>query len=207
MKITEIRQGVRNENRVNVYVDGKYALSLDIAQVVDLGVKVGLEVSEEKLAELSKASELGKLYQRALEWVLTRPRSEKELRDYLVRKLRKPSEDFTKLQEEIIERLISRGYVDDVKFAEYFVENRFVKKGVAKKRLRMELMKKGVKKEVVDAVLTNSERSDEAEILKIIARKRARYDDEKLIMYLCRQGFSFDLSRELVQTYEKDSQN
>ena len=87
LRITDIRQGVKNPNRVNVFVNGKYAFSLDIAQVVDLKIKVGLEISEEKLEDYKKASEFGKLYQRALEWVLMRPRSEKEVYDYLYKKV------------------------------------------------------------------------------------------------------------------------
>jgi len=215
-KITDLRQGVRNENRVNVFVDGKYAFSLDIAQVVDFGVKVGKLLTPEELQELKKASEFGKLYQRTLEWVLMRPRSVRETKDYLFRKLKRSfskmdtvsrenyTGDFTEFSGQIIERLISKGYLDDETFARYYVENRFVKKGVSMKRLKMELMKKGVAKEIIDEVLDASERDDKDEILKIIARKRARYDDEKLLAYLCRQGFSFDLSRELIRSYEKD---
>ena len=86
-KITDLKQGVKNQNRVNVFVDGKYSFSLDIAQVVDLGVKVGKLVTPEELEELKKASEFGKLYQRALEWVLVRPRSERETNDYLYKKI------------------------------------------------------------------------------------------------------------------------
>jgi DNA polymerase-3 subunit delta len=81
--ITDIRQAVKNENRVNIFVNGKYSFSLDIAQVVDLGIKKGLIITEEQLADYKKASEFGKAYQRALEWVLTRPHSERELADYL----------------------------------------------------------------------------------------------------------------------------
>ena len=81
--ITDLRPAVRNENRVNVYVNGKYMLSLDVAQVVDLGVKVGRVLQWTDLEELKQASEFGKLYQRALEWVLTRPHSVREMRDYL----------------------------------------------------------------------------------------------------------------------------
>ena len=91
--ITELRQGVKNPNRVNVFVDGKYTLSLDVAQVVDMGVKVGQTVTADELAEMKKASEYGKLYQRTLEWVLTRPHSVRETRDYLVRKLKISSSD------------------------------------------------------------------------------------------------------------------
>jgi len=246
LKITDMKQGVRNENRVNVYVNGKYSFSLDVAQVVDLGVRVGLEITEERLAELKEASEFGKAYQRALEWVLVRPRSVRELRDYIrkyemrsevkerkkdwdrdreiaeliaqgedmdaerlrkrterakVKKAKQEKYDFKDL---IIEKLVGKGYVDDRKFAEYYVENRFVKKGISEKRLRMELMKKGVARGIIEEVMTGSARNDEEEIKKIIAKKRARYDDEKLIMYLVRQGFSFELAKSLVLEFGKD---
>ena len=201
--VTELRQGVKNPERVNVFVSGKFEFSLDVAQVVDLGVRVGTVLSSEELGELKRASEFGKLYQRALEKALSRPHSERELRDYLNRKVFEKKLD-KKYIDEIIGRLIDRGYLNDRRFAEWYVENRFVKKGVSRRRLNMELSKKGVAKEIIDETLSTSERDDAGEILKIITRKRARYDDEKLLAYLCRQGFSFDLSRELIQSYGKD---
>ena len=229
-KITNIKQAVKNENRVNVYVDGKYSFSLDIAQLVDFKIKVGQEISESDLKEFKQASEFGKLYQRTLEWVLTRPHSIRETKDYLYRKIRNSSsgalraarpsltpskehsdfpnkETMSNFSDAIIERLIQKGYLDDLKFAEYYVENRFVKKGISKKRLQMELMKKGVLREIIEQVLEVSSRNDEEEIMKMIAKKRNKYDDEKLIQYLCRQGFHFETVRNLVQTYGTDSQN
>lgn len=240
LKITDIRQAVKNENRVNVYVNDKYAFSLDIAQVVELGVKVGQLITVGKLAEYKKASEYGKAYQRALEWVLVRPRSVRELRDYLKRRrqlsetkarkdswqkekeiaemiangedkiaermkkkmLRDEKQEKYDFDELIVQRLCEKGYVDDRKFAEYYVRNRFVKKGISKKRLRLELVKKGVSQECIDEVLC--ERDDTEEMLKMIAKKRGKYDDERLIQYLCRQGFDYQLVRNLVLSYEKD---
>ncbi|MBR2710657.1 RecX family transcriptional regulator [Candidatus Saccharibacteria bacterium] len=201
MIITNLKQGVKNPNRVNVFVDGKYSFSLDMAQVVDLGVKVGKEISEEELTEYKDTSEFGKLYQRALEWVLVRPRSEKELNDYLYKKIYEKKLDKNYINN-IIEKLKIKKYVDDLRFAEWYVENRFVKKGISKKRLRVELMKKGISKDIIERVLDN--RNDEEEIVKMITKKRARYDDEKLTQYLCRQGFSYELVRELVRSYGKD---
>ena len=220
--ITNLKQGVKNPNRVNVFVNSKYALSLDVVQVVDLGVKVGLEISEDELVELKNASEYGKLYQRTLEWVLVRPRSVRETRDYLSKKLKtsssdsllrarrygaqslvplpvgrvQSSEDILELSENIIQKLLDKKYLDDYKFAEWYVENRFVKKGISKKRLKMELMKKGVAREIVDEVI--DDRDDEEEIRKVIAKKRAKYDDEKLMGYLVRQGFSYDLVKQVL---------
>lgn len=234
LSVTELKVGVKDPERVNVYVNGKYALSLDVAQVVDYKLKIGMVIDEEKLEELKKASEFGKEYQRALEWVLMRPRSEREVRDYLAKrrmiketKKRKAGwdrdreiaeaiargEDATSLQEKakrireaggakydfddlILERLVERGYVDDKRFAEWWVENRNVRKGTSQKRLKMELVKKGVGLGIVDDVLGG--RNDSDEIEKIIAKKRSKYTDEKLIQYLCRQGFPYDLVREKV---------
>ena len=223
LKITDIKQAVKNENRVNIFVNGKYSFSLDVAQAVELKIKIGSVITAEKLAEYKKTSEYGKAYQRALEWVLVRPRSERELRDYLKRRERtaemkerqkewqmeketgkKPKKQREKydFDDLIVARILEKGYVDDGKFAEYYVENRFVKKGISKRRLAQELMKKGVKKEIIDEVL--SARNDDEEILKMIVKKRAKYDDEKLISYLCRQGFDYQRVQNLVRTYETD---
>lgn len=201
LRITDIRQGVKNPNRVNVFVNGKYAFSLDIAQVVDLKIKVGLEISEEKIEDYKKASEFGKLYQRALEWVLMRPRSEKEVYDYLYKKVYEKKIDKKSISV-IVCRLRDKNYIDDEKFAKYYVENRFAKKGISRKRLKMELMKKGVETEIIERVLDG--RNDEEEILKIIVKRRAKYDDEKLISYLCRQGFPYQLAQNLVVSHGKD---
>lgn len=221
MEITDLRQGIKNPNRVNVFVNSRFAFSLDVTQVVDLKLKIGRVLTEEELAECKRASEFGKTYQRALEWVLVRPRSVRELSDYLKRRERKQEleerkrewqdvkeqknrkkKDRTKynFDDVIIERLINKGYVDDRKFAEYYVENRFVKKGISQKRLRIELMRKGVTKEIIDEVLSG--RDDEEEARKIIAKKRGKYDDEKLVAYLCRQGFTYDLAKRLVEKDE-----
>ena len=201
--VTEMKAGVKNPERVNVFVNSQFAFSLDVAQVVDYKLKVGVVLDETRFEELRKASEFGKLYQRTLEWVLLRPRSMRETREYLYRKLKVSSSgrsltEVSEISQAIIDRLCEKGYIDDRKFAEFWVENRFVKKGVSQKRLRMELMKKGISQEVIDEVLDG--RSDEDELRKMIAKKRSKYDDpQKLVAYLCRQGFSYDLVRRMVE--------
>ena len=50
-RVTKMTPGVRDPNRVNVFLDGRFAFSLDVAQVVELGVKVDQELSPERLKE------------------------------------------------------------------------------------------------------------------------------------------------------------
>ncbi len=85
-KITDLRVGVRDENRVNVFLDGHFAFSLTIEQVADFKLKRGTILSEAEISKIQKASDFGKLFQRSLEYALSRPHSEKEIRDYLKRK-------------------------------------------------------------------------------------------------------------------------
>lgn len=201
MKITSITIQARDKDRVNVSVDGKYRFSLDILQVGDLGIKIGNEYREDELAKLEEESQFGKLYARALEYSLMRPHSTREIKDYLYRKTRDTRTKEGKIRkgvsqqltERVLERLIQKGYVDDEKFARFWIENRNLKKGSSMRKLSAELSAKGVDRSIIDTLLDESDRTDIDELQKIIEKKRSRYDDEqKFMAYLARQGFSYD---------------
>lgn len=201
MIITSISIQQKDKNRVNISVDGKYRFSLDVFQIVDLGIKVGASFSEEELLALEEESKFGKTYARALEYCLMRPHSAREVKNYLYRKTRatRTSAGSVKegvspaLTERVFDRLEEKGYIDDQKFTRYWVENRSLSKGVSKRKLIAELRAKGVSQMIIDDALRESNRLDEDELQKVIARKRAKYPDEqKLMAYLARLGFSYD---------------
>lgn len=212
MKITALKIQVRDKNRVNVSVDGKYRFSLDLSQVAELGIRTGNEYTEAELADLENESQFGKLYMRALEYALMRPHSQYELSQYLYRKTR---DTRTKtgsirkgvskaLTERVYNRIIEKGYVSDQAFARYWVENRQLRKGISKRKLQAELASKGVDRSIVESLLSESERTDEDELQKIIEKKASRYDDEqKLIAYLARQGFGYDDIKEAIEKLKK----
>lgn len=217
--ITKLTPGVRDPNRVNVFINNRFDFSLDVTQVVDFQLKVGLQVDDKRLAELHRASEFGKLYQRTLEWVLTRPHSVREARDYLRRRqikrrqtnrarVKEGKEPFAEIADDVMElvmeRLIEKGYLDDKKFAKFYVENRYVRKGISQKRLRMELSRKGVESEIANQFLQQDIRDDKEEIMKMIAKKHKRYSDFKLVGYLVRQGFNFQLAKDSVEKYHQE---
>ncbi len=219
--ITKLTPGVRDPNRVNVFLDGYFAFSLDIAQVIDLDVKVKQKIDPERLKLLQDASEFSKLYQRTLEWVLTRPHSVRETEDYLKRRklkrlqlnrqrAREEKKPLPELREDImaqvVERLIEKGYVNDQKFANFYVENRYVRRGISKKRLRLELRRRGVNEEEAKFALENMDRPEEDEILKVIKKKRKKYNDFMLVSYLVRQGFDFQKAKTAVENYNPDDE-
>lgn len=213
MKITGITSQQKDKNRVNVMVDGKYRFSLDIFQVGDLGIRVGKEYTDEELTLLETESQFGKVYGRALEYCLMRPHSSREIRDYLYRKTRDTrtkTGDIKKgispeITSRVFDRLVEKGYVNDEKFARYWVDNRNIKKGTSKRKLQAELQAKGIESAIIDKYLHESSRSEEDELEKVIAKKRRRYtDDQKFMQYLVRQGFQYDTVKQaLARTYDE----
>ena len=201
MQITAITMQVRDQNRVNVSVDGKYRFSLDAYQLIDLGVKVGREYDEAELVALEQESQFGKVYARALEYCLMRPHSAREVCDYLYRKTRSTRDKTGKLKSgvspeitvRVFDRLVKKKYIDDTKFTHYWVENRSLIKGVSRRKLTAELRAKGISSAIINQEFSQTNRNDNDEMQKIIAKKRSHYpDDQKLMAYLARLGFGYD---------------
>ena len=206
MIITAINLQTKNSNRVNIIIDGEYKLSLDVYQLGILGIKVGGVVSQNDIDKLQEESSFGKLYTQALKYCLMRPHSSQEIKDYLFKKtLDRKVKNYktgeinnrqgvnSKISDRVYNRLVDKGYVDDEKFGCWWIRNRKINTGISIRKLRQELSAKRVSNDIIDMVLAQSDRDDNCEIIKIINKKRSRYPDEnKMIAYLARQGFSYE---------------
>lgn len=189
MKITDIRQQVKRRDRYSISIEGKYSFSLSESELLNQGLKIGKELTDQELDKVKNDAVIDKGVYRVLDLISRRPRSKWEIEDYLKRKNNEP-EEITK----IVDKLADRGYINDLDFAKRWVENRRLLKATSKRKLRMELRQKRINNETIQKVLDNDQ-ADEQEILKgLIDRKRqqSRYqDDQKLIAYLARQGFNY----------------
>lgn len=189
MKITDIKQQVKRQGRYSLYVDGKYSFSLSESELMKSGIRIGREYTEAELEELLQTAVLDKANMRALDYLSRRPRSEWELRDYLKRKdYDSPTIDT------ILNKLSDYGYIDDVKFAQAWINSRRMLKPTSLRRLRQELMQKHVSKENIEAALETDEGDERAALKELVTKKQqqTRYQDEqKLIAYLLRQGFNY----------------
>ncbi len=202
-KITNIKQQVKNKERLSIFVDKKYSFSLSTWQFTSAGLKVGSEITDKELAELQADSDFGKFYDRTLMWALLRPRSSWEVKDYLRRKT-----DDEGLQTAVYEQLVNKKYIDDEDFAQRWVNNRRLLKSVSKLKLRQELLKKRVSKEIINQTLETDE-TDEQEVLKELIEKKRRItryrDDRKLMEYLARQGFRYGDIKEVMDAINSES--
>ncbi len=188
MTITQLKQQVKNPERVSVFLDGKYSFSLSLDELISERVKQGNEIDEARLKKLQKISSDGKLRARSLAWLMNRPHSTREFKDYLIRKKAEPE-----LIEKLTKDFTDRGYLNDHKYAMWLVELRG-RSGKSNRALRSELYKKGIGREVTSEALGNA--TDETERLKIMIAKKQRLtryknNELKLIKYLTSQGFSY----------------
>jgi regulatory protein len=195
--ITELRFQKRNKDRVNVYLDGRFAFGLAAIEAAHL--KVGQTLSDADIARLQKKDEIERAYERALNFLSYRPRSEAEVRRNLRQK--NLEEDVI---EAVIERLTRAGLLDDREFARYWVENRLQFKPRGARALRQELWEKGVPDSIISETL---ERVDENDAARQVAENGARRmahlqpDDfcRKLSAYMARRGFSYAVIKPLVE--------
>jgi regulatory protein len=189
-KITAIKQQVKRQDRYSIHVDDKYLFSFSENELINSGLKVRQELSEQELLGLKDQAVLDKAYDRALNLISHRPRSEWELRDYLKRK------DYDEdIITQTIERLNERGYVNDLDFAKRWVASRRLLKSTSKRRLSQELRQKRIADDIISQVLDSDETNERDILRELIERKRkqTKYQDNlKLMQYLSRQGFSYD---------------
>lgn len=188
----------KHRKRVNVYVDGRFALALGLAVAQEAGLHTGMAVGDDDLRSLQEADARQSAYDAALRLLAYRPRSEKELRLRLARRGYLPA-----LIGETLARLRRLGYVDDEAFARFWTESRDSSSPRSRRLLRSELLQKGVNAETAsEAVGALSD--EEAAYRAASKRLRAAQDSDyaafrrRMGGFLFRRGFSYEVIRRTV---------
>jgi regulatory protein len=169
-----------------------------------------------------------KLYNLALKFLSYRPRSEKEVYDYLIRKSSKQrhsgeprsagrlqnrfwssqNDDIKSTIEKVVSKLKKYKFIDDEKFARMFVEDRLKFKPRSTRLIKLELKQKGIYQETIDNLQLTI---DEVDLAKKLIEKKIRsrnkfgmtndevgMTNEKLGRYLLSKGFSWDVIRKVI---------
>ena len=84
-KITALKANKRTDKQLNMFLDGKFAISVDTEVAVKEGLKIGQEVSNDLLKELTEDVSLNRCLNIAYRFLSYRPRSEAEMNDRLHR--------------------------------------------------------------------------------------------------------------------------
>lgn len=195
-KITAISVQKKTPNRVNIHLDGEFAFG--VARITAAWLKIGDELSDEKIASLLSEDARERAYQQAMLLLSYRARSEKEIRQNL-HKHEYPED----VVETTVERLRGAGLVNDDEFAQAWVENRSTFRPRSRRALAMELRQKGLNDEIVQAAVSAV---DEETLAYEAAQKRLgrlkglEWNDfrKKLSEFLARRGFPYSIIAPVV---------
>jgi regulatory protein len=159
------------------------------------------------------------LMRAAYRFISYRSRSEKELRDFLEKKLKTWNVAGQASVEKTIERLRDLGYVDDKKFALWWIEQRSAFRPKGARVLKFELQKKGVSREVIETCLLAGV-DDQSSFDELASAKKAIHkkiviwgqlpiieQKKKMYTFLAQRGFSSEVITRIIDEITKKSYN
>lgn len=200
--ITSISVQKKTQSRCSVFVDNEFYMGCSIDIVAKYHIKKGMILTEEIADILIKENRNHEVKRKALSYATYKPRT--------IGQVCKAMKDKDFSEDEIqyaVDFLTEFGYVDDRKYARIFVREFSERKKMGMSRLRIELTKRFISREIIDSVLYEFNNSSDTKKLCFEAmEKKLRSLQSKtpekrksaLIAYLQRQGFAWQEIKECV---------
>lgn len=205
MRITSI-EPQKNIKRVNIFIDDKFAFGLTEEIRFKYSLHIDDEVTQDFIDNILKSEEQMKVTEHALNLLSYRQRSQKEIITALNRKGYEES-----YIQHTVEYLKKNKFIDDYAYAKSFIADKLNLNGYGSVRIKFELMKKGISKDIIEATL-NLDEDEEYEIaMEIAVKKFKSYKDQdkssiyrKLGGFLQRKGYSFDIVSKVLRELLND---
>ena len=191
-KITDVKPQVKTPTRCNIYLDNAFYCGLELETVMRHRLKIGDEISPERLDEIQAESESLRALDKALGFISRSQKTKKQVADYLTRK------GYTeKTIEVVLGKMSAYKFVNDQNYAnEYF---RQTSKYKGKRLIYSELKRKGVSEEDMAEAMENV--GDETESAARVAEKYLRSKEKtrenavKCYRYLLSKGFDYETAK------------
>lgn len=197
MIVTKVEALTKAKYRVDL--DGEFAFVLYKRELQHFGIREGEDLEEKTCMQIRKDVVLKRAKLRAMHLLTDMARTESGLREKLRQGLY--PEDIV---EDALAYVRSFGYLDDLRYAEHFIESRKDQK--SKKEIYALLCSKGVPPEQIREAFESCypEEGEQDAIRRILEKKRvdpehaSREELRKLCGYLSRKGFRYEeISRAL----------
>ena len=198
MRIERIERSKHKQERVLVHLEGGDLLRITESELLHFGLYVGLDISPETVVQLHKYGARSETRARAANMVSARPLSKRELTRRLVQK--GAAADDADAAVDYLERI---GALDDASYAAMLVRH-YSAQGFGAARLRDELYRRGVPRELWDAALAEAPDVQET-LARVIASKTKgkplnEKDTKRLADALLRRGFSWSEVRSALRS-------
>ncbi len=198
-KITALRIGKGWKKRVNMFLDNRFAYSLEAEVVIQEGLHVGQELSPSQIEALTGSNHFYRCLNAAIHYLGYRPRSEFEIKE----RLRRRGFDDNTI-ESVIAKLREQGLVDDASFARFWQENRDSFSPRSQWLTKLELRQKGVTDDIIAQVIDAIDDDDSAyraALSKAQRLSQVNYQSfrRRLGEYLKRRGFGYGVINHTIE--------
>lgn len=205
----------KKSGRFNVFLDNQFGFAIDENNLAQSHLKIAKVLTKEQIDTFTTKNQIGKLTDQSLRFLSYRPRSVKEVADYLAKKIA-TSENikFRQAQEspqikKIITKLKKYNYLNDVDFTKWLVSSRARSHTKGLSHMRLELKAKGVDPEIIE--ITLEELVNESQLAKAaLSKKVKKWHNlsglelkKKVYQYLSSHGFSYDTIKEAFANHQK----
>jgi regulatory protein len=202
--ITAIRAQTRDTRRVNLIIDGEFALGVSLDTLAHEGLFVGQALDATQIAQLVATDAYDRAKQAAIRLLELRPRSQREIQDRLRQR------GFTSdTIGQVVARLGEAGLIDDQAFAHYLAEQRTRQAQRGSVAIKQDLQRHGIANHTIQQVMqshadhTNDTAGAERHAQKLIPRLQHLDRDtfvRRLTGALQRRGYPTDVVRTVVRT-------
>ena len=191
--ITRLATARNRDKKINIYLDGKYTLSLPADVVIQEGLKTDQELSASRVKSLAAAERQRRCRNAAVLYLSHRPRSEFEVRQRLQRRGFEGD-----CIENVVTNLKEQGHIDDASFARFWKENRQDFNPRSRWLTSVELQRKGISRELIDQVVSEVDDNDNAYQAALNKARHLSSPDYQLFRrrlgeHLKRRGFNYEV--------------
>ena len=179
----------------------KFSFGLDLENFLKLGLKVEQELAEKQVEKIVRKAEFQKVYDKVLRFASLRPRSEKEFKIWLSKYKVHQS-----LHKDLFNRLKRLDFLDDEKFARWWVDQRQNFRAKSVRVLKLELRQKGIEKNIIENVLAETTIDEEKIAKKLYEKNKYRWEKlsdfearRKASAYFGRKGFGWDVIKKVIK--------
>ena len=196
MRIEQLKPSQHVTGRWLAIMDDGSILRVGEGEVIDFALFAGKELTEEEASRLTAAAHATQLKHKTLDLLTRKPQSRWELE----RKLAEWGAGEEEV-ESICTRMEELGFLNDVTYAERVVHH-YAAKGYGVRKLRDELYRRGVPRELWDEALAGAEDPSEAIDAflqkKLAGRVPDRDELKKLSDALARRGYGWEDIRSAI---------
>lgn len=210
------RASAKKDRRYNIFLDEKYAFSVSEENRLRNKFEVGRQLTGDEVEKTKRGEAQRRLTDQVMNFLSYRPRSEKEVLDYLTKAVSKNENvkwseaKQSPLPEQVIAKLKKYDLVNDKEFAKWWIDSRTRARQKSRAVIVAELVRKGINKEEVATMLPKNKASDLKLALKVIEKKSKALKKlspqearKKIYSWLGSRGFDFEIASDVFAIYSK----